>query len=115
MPCSPRRRIRIVTVAERIDGQVAPGWAGFASAQLDTSNGCQDHTVLPYANSIVRLAPAARSRNKPALRSPCAPTLPRPPHPNPRFVTTRDPPLLPGRDEPLLANFGLSENRNIFR
>src|SRR6266702_4851297 len=56
MPCSPRRRIRIVTVAERIDGQVAPGWAGFASAQLDISNGCQDHTVLPYANSVVRPA-----------------------------------------------------------
>ena len=24
--------------------------------QLDTSNGCQDHTVLPYAISVVRLA-----------------------------------------------------------
>jgi hypothetical protein len=28
-----------------------PGWATFASAKLSTSNGCQDHTVLPYATS----------------------------------------------------------------
>src|SRR5882762_851907 len=27
----------------------SPGWTGFASAQLDISNGCQDHTTSPYA------------------------------------------------------------------
>ena len=27
----------------------SPGWAGFASAQLGISNGCQDHTTSPYA------------------------------------------------------------------
>src|ERR1700675_1278844 len=26
----------------------SPGWAGFASAQLDISNGCQNHTTSPY-------------------------------------------------------------------
>ena len=68
MPCSPRRRIRIVTVAERIDGQVAPGWAGFASAQLDISNGCQDHTVLPYATTSFVMRAVVHSR-KAALRT----------------------------------------------
>jgi hypothetical protein len=27
----------------------SPGWAGFASAQLGISNGCQNHTTSPYA------------------------------------------------------------------
>jgi hypothetical protein len=83
----------------------SPGWAGFASAQLDISNGCQNHTTSPYAaTSTKRFAPpcaADRSfgegveapfvcapvdRSQPKL--PCdyrfAPTLPRPPHPIPR-------------------------------
>ena len=48
MPCSPRRRIRLVTV---IGGLAAcPHPVGSTHLhQLDTSNGCQDHTVLPYA------------------------------------------------------------------
>jgi hypothetical protein len=54
--------------------------------QLDTSNGCQNHTVLPYASAPFVLRALNRSR-KTALRSVCAPTLPRPPHPLPRFVT----------------------------
>jgi hypothetical protein len=33
----------------RISGFVAPGWADENLRRLDTSNGCQDHTVLPYA------------------------------------------------------------------
>ncbi|MDT7816218.1 MAG: hypothetical protein QOJ42_6134, partial [Acidobacteriaceae bacterium] len=33
----------------RIKGLVAPGWARKNLRRLDTSNGCQDHTVLPYA------------------------------------------------------------------
>ena len=61
------------------------GRVDFASAQLGTSNGCRDHTVLPYATSVVRLAqrPFAH-KPKLALRLPTAPALPRPPHPNPR-------------------------------
>src|SRR3954447_5506937 len=72
--------------------------------QFDISNGCQNHTLLPYAArlrqtlrrsllpdeepyeagfSAVRLHAAHRSR-KTALRPPYAPTLPRPPHPIPR-------------------------------
>ena len=67
--------------------------------QLGTSNGCRDHTVLPYAATRLRqeaspgfgaVRPARRliAHERLALRSPCAPTLPRPPHPLPRFVTT---------------------------
>jgi hypothetical protein len=55
MPCSPRRRIRLVAVAAglmadriRLDR--------ISHRQLDTSNGCRDHTVLPYATNAVRLA-----------------------------------------------------------
>jgi hypothetical protein len=50
MPCSPRRRIHLVTVAAglmtdniRLDR--------YRHRQLDISNGCQDHTVLPYAST----------------------------------------------------------------
>ena len=64
MPCSPRRRIRFVTVASGLRLS-KPGWADFASARLDISNGCQDHTVLPYATSAVRPARRDRSRVQP--------------------------------------------------
>jgi hypothetical protein len=50
MPRSPRRRIRLVTVTA--------GWMAdpirldrISHRQLDTSNGCQDHAVLPYASA----------------------------------------------------------------
>ena len=67
MPCSPRRRIRLVTVAAglmadpiRLDR--------IGHRQLGTSNGCRDHTVLPYATSVVRPARRARSREtRPAI------------------------------------------------
>jgi hypothetical protein len=53
MPCSPRRRIRLVTVVGGLR-LIKLGRVDFASARLGTSNGCQDHTVLPYADSAVR-------------------------------------------------------------
>src|SRR5207237_3911872 len=53
--------------------------------QLDTSNGCQDHTALPSASASFVSTPFDRSRVfRPALRSRTRPTLPRPPHPAPR-------------------------------
>jgi hypothetical protein len=84
--------------------------------QLDTSNGCQDHTALPYAAtstnpSTVRvqsaeiLAEALKRRSscalhdrsrKTALRSQSRPTLPRPPHPAPTFVTMANAPVRDG-------------------
>jgi hypothetical protein len=33
--------------------------------QLDTSNGCQDHTALPYASAPFVRAPVDRSRKPP--------------------------------------------------
>ena len=50
MPCSPRRRIRLVTVAAGL-WLIESGKARCRHRQLDTSNGCQDHTVLPYASA----------------------------------------------------------------
>jgi len=51
--------------------------------EFNTSNGCQNHTALPYAKSVCRLRAVDRSRD-PALRYVTRPTLPRPPHPAPR-------------------------------
>jgi len=48
MPCSPRRRIRLVTVAGRLMA-LRPRLGSQHLRRLDTSNGCQDHAVLPYA------------------------------------------------------------------
>src|SRR6202171_3593854 len=78
----------------RINGFVAPGWADENLRRLDTSNGCQDHAVLPYA-----LAPSSCARDiAHGINPPCAigltPTLPRPPHPVPTFVTMANAPLL---------------------
>ncbi|SIO03784.1 hypothetical protein SAMN05443247_01557 [Bradyrhizobium erythrophlei] len=50
MPCSPRRRIRLVTVAADLTA-IPIRLDRCRHRQLDTSNGCQDHTVLPYASA----------------------------------------------------------------
>jgi hypothetical protein len=76
MPCSPRRRIRLVTVTRVMQATLLAQCADHH--ELDTSNGCQDHTVCPSATSVVRLARGSiahrRSLNGlPALRSPHAP------------------------------------------
>jgi hypothetical protein len=83
----------------RIKGFVAPGWADENLRRFDTSNGCQDHTVLPYASAPFVCA-LCIAHGKTALQSVCAPTLPRPPHPVPTFVTMANAPLLgPGWGE----------------
>jgi hypothetical protein len=48
MPCSPRRRIRLVTVAAGLMA-ISIRLDRIRHRQLGTSNGCRDHTVLPYA------------------------------------------------------------------
>src|SRR5882762_4387229 len=35
----------------RIEGLVTPGWARKNLRRFDTSNGCQNHTLLPYASA----------------------------------------------------------------
>src|SRR5260370_6386055 len=52
IPCSPRRRIRLVTVADGLKDCLDPVGSTHLR-QLDTSNGCQDHTASPYAASPV--------------------------------------------------------------
>ena len=73
--------------------------------QFDTSNGCQAHTVLPYAATSLghqgcrrALAPSSCGGDiAHGINPPCAtsltPTLPRPPHPVPTFVTMANAPL----------------------
>jgi hypothetical protein len=103
MPRSPRRRIRLVTVVDEL--AVLLTRLGLQNLRrLDTSNGCQDHTVLPYAATRLRqkglrraLAPfvwcALIAHGRTALRPQARPTLPRPPHPAPTFVTMANAPL----------------------
>jgi len=50
MPRSPRSRIPLASVAGELAARIAR--LGFTNLRrLDTSNGCQDHTVLPSAAS----------------------------------------------------------------
>ena len=69
MRCSPRRRIRLVTV---VGGSrlIKLGRVDAASAHLGTSNGCQDHTVLPYASApYVLRGQCSLTENRPANTS----------------------------------------------
>src|SRR6202022_2288813 len=73
---SPRRRIRLVTVVGELAASPRP--VGPACLrQLDTSNGCQNHTPSPYASAPFVSTPFDRSRvwlnPKPALQFTCAP------------------------------------------
>src|SRR6202048_1902051 len=69
-------RIRLVTVAA---GLIADRIRldRFRHRQLGTSNGCRNHTVLPYATTPFVCAPFDRSRvwlnPEPALQFTCAP------------------------------------------
>src|SRR5207248_11458721 len=67
MPRSPRRRIRLVTVVSGLMARLSPVGPTCLRG-LGASNGRQDHTVLPYANSVVRLA---RREPLTSLTSPC--------------------------------------------
>ena len=91
MPSSPWRRIPLASIAGELTARIAR--LGFANLrQLDTSHGCQNHTVLPYAASSAKpfgqpvpptklLAKAFKRRSsarrvrsrKTALRTPLAP------------------------------------------
>ena len=109
--CHRRRRI------EGLSDPVGP----MHLRQLDTSNGCQNHTALPSASpvsakrlrrvwypsaealsktkySAVRLrAMFAHGRSRPAIHL-ARPALPRPPHPVPTSVTIAKRPFFGGRD-----------------
>src|SRR6266850_8605415 len=78
MPSSPRRRIRLASVAAGLMAQ-SIRLDRSRHRQLGTSNGCRDHPVLPYASTSYVLRDVNRSRVCPALRPPSAPTPSRPP------------------------------------
>ena len=85
--CSPRRRIRLVTVADGLKDCLNPV-GSTRLRQLYTSNGCQDHTVLPYAASrlrqkaspgTARLCTQVHPGMAPVVRAPCSLTDQSPP------------------------------------
>jgi hypothetical protein len=73
---SPRRRIRLVTVIGELTASPRPV-GPTRLRQLDTSNGCRNHTTSPYATTPFVCTPFDRSRvrlnPKPALPFTCAP------------------------------------------
>src|ERR1700730_12995822 len=73
---SPRRRIRLVTVVGELTAYPRPV-GPTRLRQLDTSNGCRNHTPPPYATTPFVCRPFDRSRfwlnPKPALPFTCAP------------------------------------------
>src|SRR5262245_24502912 len=92
MPRSPRSRIPLASVAAGL-AACRTRLGSTSLRQLDTSHGCQDHTVLPYANCVARLALRSIAHSldgRPAMpraRNAIASTAPR----TPRIVTTRTP------------------------
>src|SRR6185312_7703932 len=97
MARSPRRRIRLVTVVGGCKRHFDPvGSKGHR--RLGTSNGCQDHTVLPYARNVVR---PARLESLTRFNPPCDPFARRRSrvhHIPSRVRDDRETPLLPERD-----------------
>src|ERR1700754_5057920 len=51
--CSPWRRIRLVTIADGLKDCLNPV-GSTRLRQLDTSNGCRNHTTSPYAATRLR-------------------------------------------------------------
>jgi hypothetical protein len=108
MPRSPRRRIRLVTVAAGLMA-VPIRLDRISRRQLDTSNGCQDHTVLPYASASFVWRALIAHEPKLALQSQTRPTLPRPPHPVPTFVTMANAPREERDDGVVMLIWGYGE------
>jgi hypothetical protein len=81
--------------------------------KLDISNGCQDHTVLPYAKNVVRparlhIAHEVQPALRPYLRADALASTTS----HPAFVTTRDRPSCRNGmagDRPLIWGFGEAE------
>jgi hypothetical protein len=110
----PRRRIRLASVAGELT--TCPRPVGPTRLRrLDTSNGCQDHTLLPSASApFVARARLTRSRRKPPCAA-VAPTLPASTasHPNVRD-DSRSAPRSKNGMAWLIAVATDSENQNIF-
>jgi hypothetical protein len=83
MSRSPWRRIPFASIAAGLMAQ-SIRLDRIRHRQLDTSHGCQNHTILPYAATpvILRAVPA-HGKTRPANNISRL-TLLRPPHPVPR-------------------------------
>jgi len=92
MPSSPRRRIRLASVAGGLKDCSDPVGSTHLR-RLDTSNGCQDHTVSPYASAPVVCALCPLTDDRPALRTPHAPDAAASTATRPSFVTMANAPL----------------------
>jgi hypothetical protein len=111
MPCSPWRRIPLASIAAGLMAQ-SIRLDRIRHRQLDTSHGCQNHTVLPYA-SVVRPARREPLTSCPALQPPSAPT-PRVHRIPPRVRDDRDTPLLSRRDSAEIATDLGREGSRLF-
>jgi hypothetical protein len=75
--------------------------------QLDTSNGCQDHTALPSASAPF-VCVLLIAHGKPPCDHVSRLTLPRPPHPVPTSVTMANAPLAERDGEGFRFDLGIS-------
>src|SRR5215207_1604207 len=72
MARSPWRRIRLASIAGELAARIAR--LGLANLRrLDTSHGCQNHTLLPYASAPVVCTLSPLTDFRPALRTPPRP------------------------------------------
>jgi hypothetical protein len=95
--CSPRRRIRLVTVIRGLKACRSP--VGLARLrEFNTSNGCQNHTALPSAFVRLRAIRQLTGLVDPPCHPLTSPDAIASTASRPAFVTTRDPPLLSERD-----------------
>ena len=85
MPCSPRRRIRLVTVVGGFWRSFKPGWAWMITADLAPATGVRTTRFCRTLETsfVLRALPSLTRINSPCDRV-YAPTLSRPPHPIPR-------------------------------
>ena len=100
MPRSPRRRIRLASVVGELTADSNPVGLRLRLRQFGTSNGCRDHTVLPYAaadcrSDLAGLAPfVSRFIGRPALRTCFAPDAAASTASHPNVRDDRDTPLV---------------------
>src|SRR5258705_8612670 len=93
IPCSPRRRIRLVTVICGL--KVCPNPVGPTRLRkFNTSNGCQNHTASQSAESIVRLRAIRQLTG--LIDPPCHPLT----SPDAAASTASRPALVTTRDRP---------------
>ena len=95
MARSPWRRIPLASIAAGLMAE-RTRLDSISLRQLDTSHGCQNHTLLPYANCAAR--PARIDRSQPQDKAWSRPAMPRArgrlastATRTPRIVTTRTP------------------------